>query len=163
MRKTIPFMTGLAVAATALVVGTTLSQADAAALPQPVRLPGCAMTFAPRAGNPAGAVCLAEATGARPAAASNANQFVQLWQNGPFPPTSGWGISIVQAGKFYVPTKYNDAASSWAAADACGSFSVNDPNTNPKAFFSPNTDGNFPLGSVPNDSVSGVAVSFTGC
>lgn len=140
------------------------TQAVPAALPQPVVLPGCAMTFAPHAGNPAGAICLAKTTGARPAAApAAANQYVQLWQNGPYPPSSGWGISIVQAGLFYVPTKYNDQASSWAAGNACGSFSVNAPNTNPKAFFSPNTAGNFPRGSVPNDSVSGVAVSFTGC
>jgi hypothetical protein len=167
-KKRIPLLSSLAVMATAALVGTTTpAQADAAALPMGVALPGCAVTFIPDAGNPtAGVRCLERETGAESAAASSAAAvpFVTLWQNGPYPPSSGWGITYEELGLHNLPSNRNDDASSWdSGPNSCGEFSVNAAGTQPFVNFAPNGHGNFPFGSVPNDSVSGLDLTNFGC
>lgn len=133
-------------------------------------LAGCAVTFAPKVGSTAGRVCLVQETAAMRSAAVTPDSAVpgcafDYYQNGPYGSTAwgnGWGLCVVGAGNYYVPIQYNDQASSWDSC-ASGIFYGNQPGTSPSASFPANSSGNFPLGSVANDSLSSAFINSNAC
>ncbi len=83
-----------------------------------------------------------------------------IYGNGPFPPTSGWFLCVTGSGKFNIPQAYNDQASSWASC-AAGTFYVDSNQRGGSGSFGDLKDGNFPLGNVPNDSMSSWTLNWT--
>jgi hypothetical protein len=167
-----------AVAAVLTVIGlsapaqaATTSPAPAAAAPAGLAphlaggvtpLPDCAETLAPSVGRTAGRVCLRKlpAGAARTAAATTFPCFVEYFQNGPYGSnawSNGWGICVQHSGNYSVPAQENDQASAFET-ECEGNFFVNGPGTFPGSGFNGNVRGNFPYGSVPNDSLSGIQV-----
>lgn len=142
-------------------------------------LPGCAVTYAPKARDNKRRVCLttiaqlenmARKAGlssgrapVKPADAITNGCFFRYYQNGPYGSAAwanGWVAcvnDVADNGYYWVPAWLNDQAS---AFDTCADvyFSVNQPGTAPASFAYADTTGNFPWGSVPNDSLSGALV-----
>lgn len=168
---------GVAIA-TASLVSLAVPAGYAASTPQSAAriahaltpLPGCAVTLTPKVGETAGRVCLVPETAAMRAAvapdASVAGCQADVYGNGPYGSTAwqnGWGLCLAGGtGNYYIPTAYNDQASSW---DSCagGIFYANQPGTSPSAAFPANSAGNFPLGSVANDSLSSAYITAAAC
>jgi hypothetical protein len=84
---------------------------------------------------------------------------LMIYQNGPFLASSGWVDCITGYGLFNIPTAYNDQASSWASC-ANGTFYVDSGGKGTSAPFGDLKWGNFPLGNVPNDSLSSVNLLY---
>lgn len=136
-------------------------------------LPGCAVTSGPKVGSNSGRVCLMtiaqleKATGSvvKPASVITDGCFFRFYQNGPYGSAAwanGWWHcvnAVAENGDYYVPSWLNDQASAW---DSCtdGYFYANQPGTSPGYPFPAGTHGNFPLGPVPNDSLSSAIVYY---
>ncbi|GAA3142999.1 hypothetical protein GCM10010521_32190 [Streptomyces rameus] len=138
--------------------GFSPAQAAPEFSPRNFPLSGCAVTLTPDVTHPDTSVCLKRAEGRAAERRSPEDTFVQLAQNGPWPPSGGWLISYTQGGQFTLPSQYNDAASSWYAAGVCGNFYLNAAGTTPWMPYPKNASGNFPYGPVGNDQLSGVSV-----
>lgn len=89
------------------------------------------------------------------------SSYVVVTEHGPWgsrAQRNGWHLYFVEPGLYYMPRRFNDEASAWAAFGFCGRFHVNAPGTQPSAVFRANRAGNFPHGAVGNDELSGVSV-----
>lgn len=161
-------LTGLAAgpASATTVAAHPLSQARISAIVHSIKpLPGCADTFVPRASSTRGLICLRPlAPSSRAAAnASPAGCDFDYYQNGPYGSSAwanGWRDCVGGGpGNYSVPRSLNDQASAW---DSCsdGIFYANQPGTSPSAAFPSFSAGNFPWGSVRNDSLSSAWVDF---
>ncbi len=148
-------LTAWALPAVAQHAPATVARIAGAANP----LPGCAVTFAPDVGSDEGRSCLTPASGTGVQAQSCAFTY---YENGPYGSPdwrNGWSVCVAGWGNYYVPLALNDKASSWDSC-ATGTFYANQPNTDPRAGFPPDSAGNFPRGGVANDALSSAYVNY---
>jgi hypothetical protein len=125
-------------------------------------LPDCAATFAPKVGSTKGRTCMRKLS-AFAARTANVTPVCNAYyyQNGPYGGLAwenGWGVCVAAIGNYTVSFGFDNQASSWDAVCPTNLY-VNAPGTFPGSGTNGNTRGNFPWGSVPNDSLSGMQIN----